>query len=162
MIKSLTEYKEAKDTYEKLCKIVVKSFSDPEADEEIRQGLLVALIKIHVELKNFAETKNKKSEILSYISWKVNEMEKPIKTRTSLTKKLFGKVQKPVVLKCDQCKKEMKFYFKNVQFETLTDRWSKQQNLVIILQDQLKHKREFSLQLSLTTTRPLAHKFPYG
>ena len=90
------------------------------------------------------------------------KLENPIRTRTSLTKKLFGKIQKPVIVKCDQCKKEMKFYFKDVKFEVLTDQWSKQQNFVIILKDQLGHNKEFSIQLSLTTTRPLAHSFPYG
>ena len=89
-------------------------------------------------------------------------MENPIKTRTSLTKKLFGKIQKPLLAKCDLCKKEMKFYFSDVQFESLADQWSKQKNLVIILKDNFGHKKEFSIQLSLTTSRPSAHKFPYA
>ena len=67
MIETEEEYEEIQDTYDKLFKIILKSFSDPKADNEIKIGLLIALHKIYGELNKFAESKMKKPQFQSYI-----------------------------------------------------------------------------------------------
>ena len=79
--------------------------------------------------------------------------------RTSLLKKQLGKIQKAVLLKCEQCGEKTKFKLKDVKFEIVQRSMIVDQNFVLIFTDEKGHTKELSYNFNKVSGSPWGESY---